>query len=69
MSAPFRRVSSASLRYARGFAPVEWMLILDCGHPTTRRIVRSVEADDFLRFPPRRVRCATCERHAREATS
>ena len=72
MSAPLRRVTSASLSYgAPGLdrAPVQWTLILDCGHPAMRRIVRSVESDDFLRFPPRRVCCATCERHAREATS
>lgn len=66
MSAPTRRVTSATLSYG---APAEWTLILDCGHPTTRPIVCSVEADDFLRFPPKRVRCKTCERHALEATS
>lgn len=72
MSAPTRRVTSAMLSYGvfgLDRAPVEWTLVLDCGHLTTRPIVRSVEADDFLRYPPKRVRCATCERHAREATS
>lgn len=72
MSAPLRRVTNASLSYgAPGLdrAPVEWTLILDCGHPTTRPIVRAFGREDALRFPPKRVRCATCERHAQEAIS
>lgn len=71
MSAPTRRVTSATLSYGAlvGRVPTAWTLILDCGHPTMRPIVRSVEADDFLRSPPKRVRCKTCERHALEATS
>ncbi len=71
MSAPMCRVESASLTLVSrvvAVVPMRWTLSLDCGHLDSRPIVRSSDADDFVRLPPRRVRCRTCERQAREAS-
>lgn len=67
-----RRVLSASLALVSrvvAVVPTRWTLSLDCGHLEDRPIVRSVDADDLIRVPPRRVRCRTCERQARESSS